>query len=75
MGKYKCSICGYSGSELIFELNDYTYCLASNEEDPEFIDNCPTWVNDNGPGDSEIGEPVGCPKCHAWGVDKFEATE
>jgi hypothetical protein len=74
MGKYTCSICGYSGENLIFQLNDCTYCLASNAEDPEFIDDCPTWVKGKGGGDIEIGEPVGCPKCHAWGVDKFQVV-
>lgn len=72
MGQYRCSNCGYSGDKLIYQFNDYSYCLASNEEDSEFIGDCPSWVNDKGLGDAEIGEPVGCPECHAWGVDKFE---
>jgi hypothetical protein len=63
MAQYRCLNCGYDGGELICQFNDYTYCVASNEEDPEFI------------GDAEIGQPVGCPKCHAWGVDKFEEIE
>lgn len=75
MGKYKCLSCGYSGEELIHQCNDYSYCLASNEEEPEFIDGCPTWVKEKGLGDTEIGEPVGCPECHAWGVDNFEVID
>ena len=75
MGKYRCSICGYSGDELIYQFNDYTHCLASNEEDPEFIDYCPAWVREKGLGEGEIVEPIGCPQCHVWGVDKFEVTE
>ena len=75
MGKYKCSICGYAGDKLVFQVNDYTYCLASNEEEPEFIDGPPDWVKDKGVGDTEIGEPVGCPRCHAWGMDEFQITE
>lgn len=69
---YKCKNCGYKGSKLIFQFNDYTYCVASNEEEPEFIGDVPKWVNDMAVGDSEIEEPVGCPKCHAWGVHNFE---
>jgi len=69
---YKCKSCGYSGDEFIFEFNDYGYCVASNEEEPEFISDVPKWVKDKAVGDAEIGEPVGCPKCHAWGVDNFE---
>jgi hypothetical protein len=75
MAQYRCLNCGYDGGELICQFNDYTYCVASNEEDPEFIDDCPDWVKDKGLGDAEIGQPVGCPKCHAWGVDKFEEIE
>lgn len=69
MGKYKCKNCGYDGDELIFQFNDFTYCVASNDNDPEYIDECPEWVT---AGDAEIGEPVGCPKCRTWGVDNFE---
>ncbi len=35
----------------------------------EYIDKCPDWVTK---GDAEIREPVGCPKCHAWGESNFE---
>jgi hypothetical protein len=69
MGEYKCKNCGYDGDELIFQFTDYTYCVASNDDDPEYIDECPDWVTD---GDGEIGEPIGCPKCRTWGVDNFE---
>jgi rubredoxin len=72
MAQYRCLNCGYSGDELIYEFNDYSYCVASNKEEPEFIHDCPDWVKDRGLGDAEIGQPVGCPECHAWGVDKFE---
>jgi len=56
---YKCKSCGYSGDEFIFEFNDYGYCVASNEEEPEFISDVPKWVKDKAVGDAEIGEPVG----------------
>jgi len=69
-GKYKCLNCGYNGNELIFQLNDYAYCVASNKEEPEYFGIAPEWARDK--GDAEIGEPVGCPKCHAWGVNNFE---
>lgn len=72
MAQYKCSNCGYSGNKLIYQFTDYTYCVASNEEEPEYIEDCPDWVKDRDSGDAEISHPVGCPKCHAWGVDKFE---
>jgi hypothetical protein len=72
MPKYKCLNCGYQGKKFIFQFDDYDYCFASNEEEPEYIDGAPQWVKDKGYGDAEIGEPVGCPKCHAWGVNNFE---
>lgn len=37
MGKYKCKNCGYDGDELIFQFNDYTYCLASNEKNQNIL--------------------------------------
>jgi len=73
LGKYRCLSCGYDGDELIYQLTDYTYCVASNDENPEYIDSCPDWVRDG--GEAEIGEPVGCPKCHAWGVHNFETVQ
>ena len=72
MAQYKCSNCGYSGDKLIYQFTDYTYCVASNEEEPEYIKDCPDWVKGRGLGDAEIGQPVGCPKCHAWGVNEFK---
>lgn len=72
MAKYRCLNCGYSGDKFVFQFNDYTYCVASNTEEPEFIDCCPKWVFENVLGDAEIGEPVGCPKCHTCGVTNFE---
>ncbi len=69
IGKYKCKNCGYNGDELIFQFNDYTYCVASNEKEPEYIGVCPDWVT---AGDAKIGEPVGCAKCRTWGVGNFE---
>lgn len=72
MPKYKCKNCGYEGSKLIFQFTDYTHCVASNnKEDPEYISSIPNWVKDKNVGDAEIGEPVGCPKCHTWGVGNF----
>lgn len=75
MTQYKCLKCGYSGPELIFQFNDYTYCVASNEEEPEYIKKYPKWVSSksSGGGDAEIVSPVGCPRCHAWGVGNFGA--
>jgi hypothetical protein len=72
MTKYKCLKCGYQGKKFIFQFDDYGYCVASNEEEPEYIDGTPQWVKDKAFGEAEIGEPVGCPKCHAWGVNNFE---
>lgn len=72
MKVYRCINCGYASDELIFQFNDYTYCIASNEEEPEYIAGCPDWVLDKGIGEAEIGEPVGCPMCHSWGVHNFE---
>jgi hypothetical protein len=71
-GKYKCVKCGYNGKEFVFQFNDYGWCVASNTQDPEYIRESPQWVQDKVSGDVEIGEPVGCPKCHAWGVSNFE---
>ena len=72
MSKYRCKRCGYSGDELIFQFNDYTYALATNEEEPEYVAKPPKWAPD---GDAEIGEPVGCPKCRNWGEGEFEIVE
>lgn len=66
---YKCLKCGYKGKKFVFQFNDYTYCVATNEEEPEYLAAAPKWCTD---GDAEIGKPVGCPKCHAWGVGNFE---
>lgn len=70
--KYKCASCGTRGAELVFEFTDDSYCVASNDEDPEYVDSAPQWVADKGVGSAEIGEPVGCLKCQAWGVSNFE---
>lgn len=74
MAKYRCKNCGYRGRKLIFQFNDYGYCIATNEEKPEHLScEVPNWVKWT--GDAEISEPVGCPKCHAWSVDNFEIIE
>lgn len=70
--KYRCKICGYGGEKFVFEFNDFGYCLASNSNEPEYVGKAPAWVENKGLGEAEIGEIVGCPKCHAWGNDKFE---
>jgi len=57
---------------MIFQFAEYDYCVASNEDEPDFIDSSPQWVEDMTVGEAEIGEPVGCPKCHTWGVNNFE---
>jgi rubredoxin len=74
MAQYRCLNCGYSGNELIYQFNDYTYCVASNDEEPEYVDGCPSWVEDKDFGEAEIGDPVGCPECHTWGVSNFEVV-
>ena len=68
---YRCSNCGYEGAELVYQFNDYTYCLASNDEEPEYIGPSPSWIPALA-GDAEIREPVGCPRCHARGVVNFD---
>lgn len=75
MKKYACRNCGYNGEEFIYEFIDYSYCTASNEEEPGYLDSAPLWVSDKASGEAEIGEPVGCPKCHTWGVNNFELTQ
>jgi len=72
MTKYKCLKCGYKGKKLVFQFDDYGYCVASNEQEPEYISEVPEWVKKKSVGEAKIGEPVGCPKCHAWGVNNFE---
>ena len=72
MGQYKCKNCGYVGRDLIFLFNTYGYCVATNAEEPEYLSELPDWVIDKAVGDAEIGEPVGCPKCHSWGTSNFE---
>lgn len=73
--KYRCINCGYAGNRLIYQFTDYTYCVATNEEEPECLGEAPKWINKYTTGEAEIGEPVGCPKCHAWGVGKFEEID
>jgi len=72
MANYKCRNCGYTGHELVFQFNDYTYCVATNEVEPEYKSEIPDWVKIKHFGDAKIGEPVGCSQCHAWGVSNFE---
>lgn len=65
---YRCNVCGYKGDRFIYQFTDYTCCVASNpkgDETPEYIKPAPEWVT---AGSAEIGEPVGCPECHAWGI-------
>lgn len=69
---YQCINCGYKGKRFIFQFTDYDYCVATNEDEPEFISSQPKWVEDMVVGDAEIGEHVGCPKCHSCGVDNFK---
>lgn len=73
MDGYRCKNCGYSGQALIFQFNTFAYCVATNSEEPEYVgDQLPEWVETEGFGEAEIGEPVGCLNCHAWGLDNFE---
>jgi len=74
MGQYKCKNCGYMGCDLIFQFSTYTYCVGTNSEEPEYLREPPDWVTDKAVGNAEIGEPVGCPKCHSWGTSNFERT-
>ena len=70
---YKCKKCGYSGKKFVFQFTEYTYCVASNDNEPEYLSAYPKWIDKHCQGgDAEIGKPVGCPKCHAWGVNEFE---
>lgn len=70
---YKCKKCGYKGKNFIFQFTDYTYCVASNDEESQYLDSAPKWIDKYcSAGYSEIGEPVGCSKCHVWGVGNFE---
>lgn len=70
---YKCKKCEYQGKKFIFQFTDYTYCVASNDDEPEYLDSSPKWIDKHcTSGDAKIGEPVGCPKCHSWGVNNFE---
>ena len=73
MGNYRCLNCGYDGKSFIYQFADYTYCVATNSVEPEFISAPPKWVQDLPVGSAEIGEPVGCPRCHVWGVNNFES--
>jgi len=75
MSRYKCRNCGYGGKGFIFQFTDYAYCLASNGGEPEYIGESPEWVKKKAVGEAEIGEPVGCPKCCAWGTHNFEIVE
>jgi len=72
MAMYKCKNCGYQGKTFIYQFADYSYCVATNKDEPEYVSELPQWVRDMCFGDAEIGEPVGCPKCHSWGVNNFE---
>ncbi|MCX8015017.1 MAG: hypothetical protein N2748_03260 [candidate division WOR-3 bacterium] len=71
MPQYKCLNCGYQGNKLIFQCNNYDYCVATNDKEPEYLSDAPKWVKDKYSGDAEIGEPVCCPKCRCWGVNNF----
>lgn len=75
MGSYRCINCGYEGDRLIFQFTDYTYCMATNEEEPEYISDTPQWVKDQSVGEAMIGEPVGCPECHTWGIHNLERSD
>jgi len=72
MARNKCKNCGYMGHKLVFQFTDYTYCIAINGDEPEYKAKAPDWVKNKHLGDAQIGEPVGCPKCHAWGTSNFE---
>jgi len=75
MSAYRCTNCGYDGDSFVFQCNDYGYCVASNDTEPEYVESSPEWVNAMGFGEIEIEEPVGCPNCRIWGVAHFERTD
>lgn len=31
MANYKCKNCGYRGCELVFQFNNYTFCVTINK--------------------------------------------
>jgi hypothetical protein len=72
MARYRCKRCGYTGSKLIFQFTDHNYCVAANKEDVEYISEAPKWFKNKGLGEAIIGLPIGCPKCHATGVNYFD---
>jgi len=49
---YKCAKCGYKGKKLIFQFNSCGYCIASNEDNPDFISSPQKWVEDKNKGDN-----------------------
>ena len=51
MAKYKCVNCGYSGKDFVFQLTEYTYCMATNEDEPEYESGVPSWVKNKCIGD------------------------
>ena len=75
MSRYRCKNCGYEGKEFVFQVSDYGYCVASNKEEPEYLNKSPEWVKEKAVGEAKIGEPVGCPKCHTWGTHNFEVVK
>lgn len=38
----------------------------------KYLGNTSEWAKDKEYGSADIGIPVGCPICHAWGVCNFE---
>ena len=72
MAKYKCKQCGYKGKDMVYEFNLYTFCVASNDEEPEYISDAPDWIRREGYSEADIGNPIGCPRCHALGEDNFQ---
>ena len=72
---WKCIKCNKVHKKYIFEFNDYSYCIASNEEEPEFEEMAQDnkklkWFSDF--GDAKIGEPVGCLVCKTRDTNNFE---
>jgi len=74
--KWTCEICGDDTPDnLVFDMTDYTRCLATNNDEKEYRGKPPAiWLVDG--VSAEIGEPVGCPRCGA-GIDgrDTKATE
>ncbi|HAM38655.1 MAG: hypothetical protein A2474_03140 [Elusimicrobia bacterium RIFOXYC2_FULL_34_12] len=67
---YKCKKCGHKNKKIGFNFTDFNYYIAyeKEEEEPEYLDNAPEWVNKYCSNDVEVTDPIGCPKCNTKNV-------